>query len=124
MTVIFVFGSNEAGIHGAGAAKHAKDFFGAQYGVGEGISGFSYAIPTKDRNIETLPLNKIQEYVEEFKEYARDHLGKHTYLVTDIGCGLAGYTPEQIAPMFINSPSNVHLSYRFIEVLLAGEIGW
>lgn len=118
MRTIFCFGSNLAGVHGAGAAKHAAEFYGAQYGVGRGITGFSYAIPTKDSALHVLPLGVIKQAVEEFKAYAKDHIGKHTYLVTDIGCGLAGYTPEQIAPFFKDSPENVHLSYRFIDVLI------
>lgn len=105
MTDVFVFGSNEAGVHGAGAAKVAVDRFGAILGRGLGLQGNSYAIPTKDREIETLPLDKIAHYVSLFKDYARiTPLAR--YYVTKIGCGLAGYTDEQIAPLFSGASKN------------------
>ena len=106
--MIFVFGSNLAGKHGAGAALHARKEHGAIYGQGKGLQGTSYAIPTKDANIETLPLSEIQKYVEEFKIFAMKH-PELLFIVTRIGCGLAGYTDKQIAPMFKNSPSNCRL---------------
>lgn len=102
---IFVFGSNLAGRHGAGAAKAAYDEHGAVYGNGVGRQGSSYAIPTKDRQIKTLPLDKIKPHVDEFIEYAKKH--PHlTFLVTRIGCGLAGYKDDDIAPMFKGAPDN------------------
>jgi len=104
-TEIFVFGSNLAGRHGKGAALHALKHHGALYGCGFGIQGTSYAIPTKDLNIKTLPLNVIQEHVKEFIAFAKAH-PEATFKVTRIGCGLAGYTDSQIAPMFKNAPSN------------------
>lgn len=106
--MIFVFGSNLAGRHGAGAALHARIEHGAIYGQGDGLQGNSYAIPTKDGNIETLPLSEIKQYVEEFKTFATNH-PELSFFVTRIGCGLAGYTDEQIAPMFKGSPSNCQL---------------
>ncbi len=105
---IFVFGSNEAGRHGAGAALFARKDRGAIYGQGVGLQGCSYAIPTKDRNIRTLALPKIEEYVKQFVAFARQHL-ELTFEVTRIGCGLAGYTDSQIAPMFEDAPDNCHL---------------
>lgn len=105
MTKIFVFGSNDAGIHGAGAAKFAYEKRGARYGKSYGHHGDSFAIPTKDENIETLPLERIKQYVEGFLAYAAGHR-KLTFQVTCIGCGLAGFTNEQIAPMFIGAPKN------------------
>lgn len=105
---IFVFGSNEAGIHGAGAARHALDVHNAIWGQGVGHQGASYAIPTKDVNISTLPLEVIEKYVLEFILYAEEN--QHLrFFVTRIGCGLAGYTDSQIAPMFAESPLNVLL---------------
>lgn len=102
---VFVFGSNLAGRHGAGAAWQASNLFGAEYGVAEGITGECYAIPTKDWNIQTLPLSAVEFYVKTFIEFAR--LNKHlTFIVTQIGCGLAGYAPKDIAPMFKNAPEN------------------
>lgn len=117
---VFVFGSNLAGIHDAGAARLAHKKFGAQRGRPYGHYGQSFAIPTKDTNIETLSLDSILRFVESFKDYAIvQH--EYTFLVTEIGCGLAGYTPSQIAPFFNNCPPNVHLPQSFIDVLLSNE---
>jgi hypothetical protein len=115
---IFVFGSNEAGIHGAGAAKFAKEECGAIQGVGIGIQGDSYGIPTKDSNFNVLPLWKIKIYVDDFSTYASRHTGRH-FDVTEVGCGLAGLKPEQIAPFFRSCMqlSNVSLPQRFLEEL-------
>ena len=96
---IFVFGSNLAGRHGRGAALAAVKNHGAKYGQGSGLAGSSYAIPTKDESIRTLPMNKILTYVEKFIEFAAAH-PEMTFNVTKIGCGLAGYKPAQIGPMF------------------------
>lgn len=100
---IFVFGSNLAGRHGKGAALEARQKWGAVYGVGHGRTGNAYAIPTKDENLRTLPLNLIAEYVWHFVTYARHH-PELRFLLTPIGCGLAGYVPAQIAPMFPKLP--------------------
>ena len=105
---IFVFGSNLAGRHGAGAALFARNNYGALYGQGVGRQGNSYAIPTKDYRINTLPLETIQGYVNEFLLYARNH-PELDFQVTRLGCGLAGYNDAQIAPMFTNAPSNCSL---------------
>lgn len=96
---VFVFGSNLAGIHGAGAAKVAKEKFGAVWGKGDFAHGQSYAIPTKDEKIETIPLEWISNYVEEFVNYTHENLNTK-FFVTRVGCGLAGYKDEDIAPMF------------------------
>ena len=102
----FVFGSNEAGIHGAGAAREAMLHWGARYGVGVGRTGMAYAIPTKDRTVmRTLQLGEIQYYVNDFLEYAGVHPDLR-FLVTKIGCGLAGCCENEIAPMFKNAPPN------------------
>ena len=106
--MIFVFGSNEAGRHGAGAALYAVQNHGAIYGVGFGMQGNSFGIPTKDKNIRTLPLEKIKEYVDKFIAYAKIYPDKH-FQVTRIGCGSAAYTDSQIAPMFKGAPNNCHL---------------
>ena len=105
---IFVFGSNLAGRHGKGAAQYALRYCRAVYGQGVGLQGDSYAIPTKDENIKTLPLNEIAKYVEEFKEFAKQH-PELIFTTTKIGCGLAGYTDIDISPMFKGSPNNVIL---------------
>ena len=102
---IFVFGSNLAGRHGAGAAVEAHHVHGAVWGVGCGRSGNAYAIPTKDREIRTLPLGEIQGYVNDFIGYTNAHPDL-AFKVTRIGCGLAGYTDDQIAPFFAGAPEN------------------
>jgi hypothetical protein len=116
MPDVFVFGSNLAGRHGAGAAKYAREHHKAIYGIAIGLQGESYAIPTKDKYLKSLPLYLIQDYIDEFLNFAYIH-DKLTFNVTAIGCGLAGYTPEQIAPMFKNAPKNVNLPQEFKDVL-------
>ena len=108
MDKIFVFGSNLAGRHGKGAALYAKLHHGAEPGIGWGPTGNAYAIPTKDRRLRVLPLNKISGWVGNFLMYAQ-HNPHLTFEVTRIGCGLAGYTDEQIAPMFEKAPANCEL---------------
>lgn len=102
---VFVFGSNTAGAHAAGAAKHAWAKKGAVYGRGYGHFGESFAIPTKDDNIDSLSLDLITCFVAGFLAYATCKR-KLNFMVTRIGCGLAGYTDAQIAPMFIGAPKN------------------
>jgi hypothetical protein len=114
--VIFVFGSNLAGRHGKGAALDALRLHGAVYGAGEGPAGNSYAIPTKDEQLRTLPLDVIDGYVAKFIMYAMVH-PELEFHVTRVGCGLAGYTDEQIAPMFREAPSNCRLPLEWLTVL-------
>lgn len=114
--MIFVFGSNLAGVHGAGAAKEALENFGAEWGIGEGMTGRAYALPTKDENIQTRSLNDVQASVNSFLDLAVMH-PKQEFFVTAIGCGLAGFTPEQIAPMFKDAPMNCTLHRRLVEVM-------
>jgi hypothetical protein len=106
---IFVFGSNLAGRHacrgGMHAALTAYRTHGAIYGQGYGMQGNSFAIPTKDENLNTLPVNKIAKYVDKFINYAVLNPDL-MFQVTRIGCGLAGYEDSDIAPLFINAPSN------------------
>ena len=91
---IFVFGSNLQGMHGGGAARVAYRNFGAIMGKGVGLQGQSYAIPTMQGGVET-----IRPYVDEFIAFAKEH-PELTFLVTRIGCGIAGFTDEEIAPLF------------------------
>jgi hypothetical protein len=114
--VIFVFGSNLAGRHGKGAALHAFKHKGAVYGQGEGLQGQSYAIPTKDEQIKTLPLEAIQKSVERFRQFALSNPDKK-FLVTAIGTGLAGYSHEQIAPMFRGFPKNCYFPEEWLRFL-------
>lgn len=108
MTVVFVFGSNLAGRHGAGSAKEAVRNHGARYGIGHGRTGNAYAIPTKDRNLQPLDLLSIRLYVAKFLTYATEH-PDDTFNVVKIGCGLAGFKEHEISPMFRGAPSNVNL---------------
>lgn len=97
--MIFVFGSNLSGIHGAGAAKFALDHRGAIWGQGVGLQGRSYAIPTKSHSIKTLPRDTIKRYIWDFKSFAVQH-EELVFQLTKVGCGLAGYVEEQIIPLF------------------------
>ena len=99
---IFVFGSNLAGVHGAGAAALALKEYCAVWGRGIGHFGRSYAIPTKDRDISTLRLSAIIPHIRDFVQYTIDNPEKQ-FFVTRIGCGLAGYKDFQIAPYFRNA---------------------
>ena len=91
---VFVFGSNLAGAHGGGAALIAYRKFGAIWGQGVGLQGQSYGIPTMQGGVET-----IKPYVDEFIEFAKSRPDL-TFLVTRIGCGIAGFTNEEISPLF------------------------
>lgn len=102
---IFVFGSNIAGRHGKGAALYARKNHGAIYGQGIGRQGNSYAIPTKNLFLESYPLETIKFHVDTFIMYANKH-PELIFNVTRIGCGLAGYTDIDIAPMFRDAPIN------------------
>lgn len=115
---IFVFGSNESGRHGKGAAKTAMRF-GAKYGQAEGLQGNSYGIPTVNASISNhLSIDKIKRYVDRFISFVKANPQLH-FLITPIGCGLAGLTHKQIAPLFqaaYNLP-NVSLPKQFIRIL-------
>ena len=91
---IFVFGSNLQGMHGGGAARAAYNKFGAVWGQGVGLQGQSYGIPTMQGGVET-----IRPYVDEFIDFAKEH-PELTFLVTRIGCGIAGFKDEEISPLF------------------------
>jgi len=105
--VIFVFGSNEAGRHGAGAAKFALNHYGAQYGKGIGHYGNSYALPTKSAGLRTLHIDEIEKYADSFIAYAKDH-PEYNFKVTRIGCGLAGLQDQRVAPLFAKAPENCY----------------
>lgn len=117
---VFVFGSNMAGTHAGGAAKTALLHFGAIKGAGRGWSGQSYAIPTMNEHLQQMPLLQIQHYIEDFKIYTKNH-PKLKYFITSVGCGVAGYKVEEIAPMFKGISKNVifPISFRpFVEKTL------
>jgi len=115
---IFVFGSNKAGRHGKGDALIAMRKYGAIYGQGEGLQGSSYGLPTKDAFIQSLPLAEVKKSVERFLTFARAH-PELNFNVQAVGCRLAGFSPSQIAPLFIGAPDNCYLHPVFKEVLRA-----
>ena len=109
---IFVFGSNLQGYHGGGAARLAMNQWGAVWGQGTGLQGQTYAIPTMQGGIGT-----IRPYIDQFIKFAQND-PERTFLVTEIGCGIAGFRPADIAPLFknaINIP-NIWLPQRFWEI--------
>lgn len=110
---IFVFGSNLQGSHGGGAALLAYRKWGAVWGQGVGLQGKCYGIPTMHGGPD-----KIKPYVDEFVEFAKAH-GEYRFLVTEIGCGIAGFTPQEIAPLFAKAVDveNIFLPKRFVDVL-------
>ena len=110
---VFVFGSNLVGFHGGGAASIAFKKFGAKWGKGVGHYGQTYAIPTMHGGVD-----EIRPYVDEFIDFARQH-PELTFLVTRIGCGIAGFTDKQIAPLFVYALEmpNVLLPKSFVDVL-------
>lgn len=116
MTEIFVFGSNLAGRHGKGSALEAVKKHGANYDQGFGFQGNSFAIPTKGYKLEILDPASIKYYVDCFLCAAHSH-PELTFNVVAIGCGLAGYKPHDIAPLFRNAPANVKLPKEFLDVL-------
>ena len=114
---VFVFGSNLAGNHAGGAARVARERFGAIMGQGVGMQGQSYAIPTMQGGVDT-----IKHYIDEFIRLAREW-DQTTFYVTRIGCGIAGFTDEEIAPLFADALElyNVRLPKSFVDVLTSGK---
>jgi len=109
---VFIFGSNLAGNHVGGTAADAVKYFGAEMGKATGLQGQSYAIPTLGKAMKKLGVSSIKRYVVKMFDFAVKN-PKMEFMVTPIGCGIAGFTPEQIAPLFRNSPSNVVLPEEF-----------
>lgn len=115
---IFVFGSNLAGQHAGGAARIAHSQFGAIWGQGEGLQGNSYAIPTMQGGVET-----IRPYVDTFVDFAKVH-PELIFYVTKIGCGIAGFKEEEIAPLFKDaiSVSNIRLPKEFHDIITGRQM--
>lgn len=109
---IFVFGSNMGGKHAGGAARFAHDKLGAVWGVARGFTGRTYALPTMTENFEPFSLTDIRSEVNKFKAVARSHPDKK-FFVTRIACVIAGYSDEDIAPMFWGSPINCNFAERW-----------
>lgn len=116
--VVFVFGSNREGRHGKGAALAAQRYHGAARGVAEGPTGRAYAITTKELRPgqPSVTLADIGAGITKFLTYARQHPGTD-FRVVELGCGLAGHLPRDIAPLFLGYPPNVKLPATFLEVL-------
>ena len=116
---IFVFGSNLAGAHGGCAAWLAYRRFGAVWGEGVGLHGRTYAIPTMQGGVDT-----VKPYVDDFILFSKEHK-ELTFLVTRIGCGIAGFRNEEIAPLFKDAicVENIILPKEFVENILSdGDI--
>ncbi len=109
---IFVFGSNIQGMHGGGAAWYAHKNFGAEWGIGEGLTGRTYALPTMEGTAS------MKKAIAHFIDCAKQH-PELTFLVTAVGCGIAGYTPKEVAPMFREALSveNIYLPKVFVDEL-------
>jgi hypothetical protein len=105
---IFVFGSNQAGRHAGGAARLARERFGAEDGVGEGLTGQAYAFPTLTTAFEKVTRASFEVSRDRLFATARAHPDK-TFLLTKVGCGIAGFSEDQIRPLFANPPANVIL---------------
>ena len=114
---IFVFGSNLRGCHAGGAARVAYNCFGAVWGEGVGLQGKTYAIPTMHGGVP-----EIKPYVDEFIDFAREHHDRF-FFVTRIGCGIAGFTDEEIAPLFAGALhlDNVCLPETFADILVKNK---
>lgn len=116
---IFVFGSNTKGLHAGGAAYYASKLFGAEWGVSEGITGRAYAIPTCTPAIEKVSVQDLKLSVDRFIQYATEN-NNFNFLVTPIGCGIAGWSAEEVAPMFESAATlpNVSLPEIFWNIFL------
>jgi hypothetical protein len=110
---VFVFGSNASGAHGGGAARQAYDRFGAVWGQSEGLQGQSYGIDSMSG------LGVLEAQARRFIAFAAEH-PELRFLVTEVGCGIAGYTAEEVAPFFRGAPGNAVLPGRFLAVLESG----
>jgi hypothetical protein len=120
--MIFVFGSNCKGVHGGGAARFAHLKKGAVMGIGEGPTGECYALPTVVKIGDApMPLEEVKSHVDKFIAYAIEH-PEYTFQVTRIGCGLAGFTDKQIAPMFVNAPDNCEIDSVWQQWLPAKKV--
>jgi hypothetical protein len=121
---VFVFGSNLSGIHGAGAARHANMGLKFPWGKGEGFSAYglgntaeaAYALPTKGLKISFMTLEQVRPHVAKFIEFATAHPDMD-FQVTQVGCGLGGFTKEAIAPLFEDAPSNCYFDTAWEDLL-------
>lgn len=103
---VFVFGSNLAGEHVGGAAKVAREKFGAEWGVGEGMTGRCYAFPTLTEDLDQIPHWKLEKHIDNFFKTALDNPDKE-FILTKVGCGIANYPEKYMKALFVDSPKNV-----------------
>jgi len=103
---VIIVGTNTAGRHGAGAAAQAHRHFGLELGIGEGLSGQSYAFPTLDDGLRQRADSELRESVQRLFKCAAEHPAKK-FLLTKVGCGIAGYSEEYMASLFKNAPANI-----------------
>jgi hypothetical protein len=113
--MIFVFGSNLDGIHGAGAARYAREHHGAQMGVGEGLTGNSYALPTVGHSLARMPLDEVAGHIRTFLDFAAENPGL-TFALTPAGCGLAGHKKRDVLAIMEKHglPRNVYLTSTWV----------
>jgi hypothetical protein len=124
--MIFVFGSNLSGIHGAGAARYAHKNLGAKWGCGIGLTGHCYALPTKGINITFMSLDEVRRSIQHFTSFAYQNQGAD-FKVTQVGCGLGGFRKEEIAPMFeyaAHEMSNCYFDTAWKELLPENAKFW
>jgi len=121
--MIFVFGSNLSGIHGAGAALYARRRHGAEIGVGEGLTGNCYALPTKGENITFMDLDTVHKHVRRFLKHA-EKTSAQTFQVTRVGTGLSGFRDSDIAEMFAGAPDNCYFDTAWKPFLPEGAKFW
>jgi hypothetical protein len=119
---IFVFGSNLDGQHAGGAARYAHLHHAAAMGVGEGLTGTSYALPTVGHDFTPMPIEEVADHVRTFLDYAASHPDE-MFQVTRVGCGIAGFSDEQIAHLFTMAPRNCLFDSAW-ETLLPGATFW
>lgn len=110
---VFIFGSNLAGNHAGGAARQAKEQFGAQEGVGEGRTGQSYAFPTLNENLKKRSDEDLKKSIQYLYEYCEGNKDQK-FLLTKVGCGIAGYEEEYMKSLFKNPPHNLVLPEEWI----------
>ena len=108
---IFVFGSNEMGYHGGGAAAYAREECGAVMGVGEGLTGEAYALPTCSSPGKAMPISAVKLACQRFQDFAHAH-PEMDFLLTAVGCGIAGFKTHQLGVWFPNLPDNVYVQSR------------
>lgn len=120
--MVFVFGSNLAGVHGAGAATEARRR-GYPHGLGVGPGAYCYAIPTKDCQLDVLPLAVIELYVKQFVAYSR-MMHDIKFQVTRVGCGLAGYKDDEVAPLFHQCGDNCAFDTKWRPYLIMAQNWW